>query len=69
MTENDDTADIVMSDANIVKQTIVETLETPRLLGIDVSGFVSFKEKREIYERKVKQKAKEQKLQLTPNFL
>ena len=43
-----------------VRQTIVETLEAPRLIGISTEDFVSFKQKREIYERRVNEKSAEQ---------
>lgn len=34
-----------------VRQTIVETIEAPRLTGIKTTDFVNFKEKFETYER------------------
>lgn len=43
-----------------VPQTIVETLEAPRLNGISTEDFVSFMQKREIYERRVTEKSQEQ---------
>lgn len=43
-----------------VRQTIVETLEAPRLRGIETSDFVTFKQKREVYERRVQEKIAEQ---------
>lgn len=43
---------------------LIETLETPRLKGIDVSDFVNLKEKRQIYERKVQEKSTEQKIKV-----
>ena len=56
-----------MTDTNsTVKQTIVESFEAPRLQGIDIKDFVSFKEKREIYDRKVKEKCTEQKIKIIP---
>lgn len=39
-----------------VKQTIVETIEASRLEDITTIAFVSFKEKREIYERQIREK-------------
>lgn len=47
-------------DTNQVRQTIVETLEAPRLTGISTEDFVSFKQKRDIYERRVEEKSQEQ---------
>ena len=37
-------------------QTIVETLEAPRLLGIQIHDFVEFREKRSVYERRPAEK-------------
>ncbi len=42
-----------------VKQTIVESLEAPRLSNIDTEHFVKFLQLREIYENKVTEKRKE----------
>ena len=60
--------DVTMEDLNAsnetVKQTIVETLEALWLTGIDISDFVSFKERREIYETKVTEKSLEQKIKI-----
>ena len=42
-----------------VRQTIVETLEAPRLCGIRTEDIVQFKEKRLVYERKVAAKSTE----------
>ena len=39
-----------------VKQTIVETIEAPRLENFEVPDLVTFKEKRLVYERRVSQK-------------
>ena len=43
-----------------VKQTIVESLEAPRLTGIDVKDFVRFRELRSIYERKLAEHNRDQ---------
>lgn len=48
------------SGLETVKQTIVETLEAPRLSGIDTSDCVKFKELRDIYERRVEETRAEQ---------
>ena len=48
------------SRRNTVRQTIVETLEAPRLTGIEVRDFVLFKERRIIYERQISEKSAEQ---------
>lgn len=67
MGDNDENGDVVMTDTNdSKKQTIVESLEAPRLQGINMKDFVSFKEKREIYERKVNEKCREQKIKIVP---
>lgn len=42
-----------------MRQTIVETLEAPRLTGINTSDFVVFKDKRDLYERKLSEKNSE----------
>ena len=42
--------------AGTVRQTIVETLEAPRLTGITTADFVQFKQRREVYERRVSEK-------------
>ena len=39
-----------------VRQTIVETLEAPRLTGVSTGDFVKFKNSREIYERRLEAK-------------
>lgn len=39
-----------------IRQTIVETIEAPRLSGIKTEDFVRFKQKREIYVRRVNEK-------------
>lgn len=39
-----------------VKQTIVETIEAPRLSGIETTDFVTFREKRANYERLLTEK-------------
>ena len=43
-------------NSSTVKQTIVETLEAPRLNGISTQDFVKFKQDREIYERRAAEK-------------
>ena len=43
-------------DASTVRQTIVETLEAPRLTGITTECFARFREERAIYERRVLEK-------------
>jgi len=50
------------SAGGTVRQTIVETIEAPRLDGIAISDFVRFKEDRLIYERRIEEK------NLEPNF-
>lgn len=45
--------------ADTVKQTIVETIEAPRLTNIDGSDFVTFTESDSIYEKKIEEKNKE----------
>ena len=45
--------------AQTVKQTVVETLEAPRLLCTETQDFVKFKEAREVYERLVNEKSAE----------
>lgn len=45
-----------------VRQTIVESLEAPRLTGIEVRDFVLFKERRVIYERQFTEKSAEQRV-------
>ena len=47
-----------------VRQTIVETVEAPRLTDIDTSDFVMFKQKRVIYERKIAEKNAEEGVQV-----
>jgi len=47
-------------DASAIRQTIVETLDAPRLGGITTEDFVLFKQKREVYERRVMEKSLEQ---------
>lgn len=39
-----------------MKQTIVETVEAPRLEGLSVAGFAKFKEDRDVYERCIAEK-------------
>ena len=39
--------------ASTVRQTIVETIEAPRLLGLSTGDFVKFKNDRELYERRI----------------
>lgn len=60
--------DVLMKELNdakeTVKQTIVESLHAPRLSAIDTSDFVSFKERRKTYERKVEEKSLEQKVKI-----
>ena len=36
---------------------LVETIEAPRLKGIAINDFVLFKEKRDLYERRVREKS------------
>ena len=48
------------STGNEVRETIVETLEAPRLNGISAEDFVLFKQKRAIYERRVTENSSEQ---------
>ena len=43
-----------------VRQTIVETLEAPRLIGIETINFVEFKKKRTTYERQLSERNAEQ---------
>ena len=43
-------------NSSTVKQTIVETLEAPRLNGISTQDFVKFKQDRAIYERRAAKK-------------
>lgn len=43
-----------------VRQTIVETLEAPRLCGLETKDFVKFKSLREIYKRQVREKRAEE---------
>ena len=43
-----------------VRQTIVETLEAPRLSGVSTEDFVKFKNAREIYERRLEAKNKDE---------
>ena len=43
-------------DAETVRQTIVETIEAPRLKDIGTESFVEFKRRREIYERQIAEK-------------
>ena len=53
MAEKDDwgRASAPKDKADIVRQTIVETLEAPRLAYINTDAFVDFQRKREEYER------------------
>ena len=51
-------------EPNVVRQTIVETIAAPRLTGITTRDFVVFKEAREIYERRVKEKNLDQNVQV-----
>lgn len=39
-----------------IRQTIVETVEAPRLEGITITGFVKFKHDRAMYERRIEEK-------------
>jgi len=47
-----------------VRQTIVETIEAPRLRDVSTSDFVEFQERREIYERQVSEKNTEAGVQI-----
>ena len=47
------------ASGSTVRQTIVETLEAPRLSNIRTEDFVKFKERRAIYERKANAKNQE----------
>jgi len=42
--------------SSTVRQTIVETVEAPRLEGITTADFVKFKQDREVYERRIAEK-------------
>jgi len=44
------------SGTNTVRQTIVETVEAPRLTGLTTADFVEFKHAREVYERRIAEK-------------
>lgn len=57
------------SNGDRVRQTIVETLEAPRLKGIRTEDFVLFAQKREIYERQVQEKSQEQGVQISATTL
>jgi len=48
-----------------VRQTILESIEAPRLRGVETCDFAEFKALREQYERRVKEKASEQGLTAT----
>ena len=58
-----------LSSQDKVRQTIVETLEAPRLTGIKTEDFVKFAQKREIYERQVQEKSQEQGIQIPTTTL
>lgn len=47
-----------------VRQTIVESVEAPRLKDISTEDFVLFKEKREVYERQIAEKNAESGVQV-----
>ena len=52
------------SSAKTVKQTIVEKIEAALLTDIETTDFVTFREKREIYERLVEDKNKDSNVQI-----
>ena len=54
------TNEVMPAKQSTIRQTIVETLEAPRLLGIEIRDFVEFREKRKLYERRLKEKNLEQ---------
>ena len=53
--------------SDTVRQTIVETLGALRLRNVEIESFAKFKQKREIYKRRVEEKNKQDgvKMQLT----
>lgn len=53
-----------MPKKDTVKQTIVETIEAPRLEDINVRDFVAFKESRAIYERRISEKKEDATVQI-----
>ena len=60
-TQNVDAGNELMKNQGAtIRQTIVETLEAPRLVGIEVKDFVEFREKRHEYERKLAERNAEQ---------
>lgn len=51
-------------DGSTVRQTIVKTLEAPRLIDIASADFVAFKQKRTICERRVQEKSVKQRIEI-----
>lgn len=51
-------------DGSTVRQTIVETLEAPRLTGIATADFLALKQTRTIYERRVQEKSVNQGIEI-----
>eukprot|EP00171_Calliarthron_tuberculosum_P002686 IDg2686t1 len=50
--------------ASTIRQTIIETIEAPRLSDITTASFVLFKQKREIYERVITEKKADANVQI-----
>lgn len=51
-------------EESTVKQTIVESIEAPRLKGVTTADFVKFREDRLVYERRVGEKNKEASVEI-----
>ncbi len=65
MATNMSASNAKMADkANTIKQTIVETIEAPRLTDISTTNFVLFTQKREIYERVISEKNSDANVQI-----